>query len=138
MNSQEVSFIFEPFEFTSGDHVASVSWLDASTARVEISLRGLALADPAAHAEALLLLHRLNAAARPVHPWIASIDEDDMLLLSATIAAPDCSALQENLTEGLARARSLDALWQTARSGKKIPAETLQEWAAPTSPLQFA
>lgn len=136
MNSQDIPSMCEAFEFTSGDHVVSVNWNDAATVRVDISLRGLA--DPAAHAEALLLLHRLNAAALPVHPWIISIDDEDMLLISASVAAPSRPALAEILTEGLTRARSLDALWQTARDGKKIPAETLQNWVAPACPLQFA
>ena len=136
MNSQDIPSICEPFEFTSSDHVVSVNWNDAATARVDISLRGLA--DPVAHAEALLLLHRLNAAALLVHPWIISIDDEDMLLISATVSVPDRPALAEILAEGLTRARSLDALWQTARDGKKIPSETLLNWTAPACPLQFA
>ena len=136
MNSQDIPSICEAFEFTSGDHVVSVNWNDAATARVDISLRGLA--DPAAHAEALLLLHRLNAAALPVHPWIISIDDEDMLLISASVAAPDRPALAEILTEGLTRARSLDALWTITREGQKPTTEALQTWTMPVSPLQFA
>jgi len=136
MNSQDIPSICEPVEFTSGDHVVSVNWNDAATARVDIFLRGLA--DPAAHAEALLLLHRLNAAALPVHPWIISIDDEDMLLISASVAAPVRPALAEILTEGLTRARSLDALWLTTREGQKPTTEDLQTWTAPVSPLQFA
>lgn len=136
MNSQDIPSICEAFEFTSGDHVASVNWNDAANARVDISLRGLA--DPAAHAEALLLLHRLNAAALPVHPWIISIDDEDMLLLSAMVSVSDRPALAEILAEGLTRARSLDALWGTTREGQKPTTEALQTWIAPVSPLQFA
>jgi hypothetical protein len=138
MISQDIPSICGPFEFTSGDHVVSLNWNDAATARVDISLRGLALADPAAHAEALLLLHRLNAVARPVHPWIISIDDEDMLLISASVAAPSRPALAEILTEGLARAHSLDALWQTMRDGHRPPESIEQEWAAPLDPLRIA
>jgi hypothetical protein len=105
---------------------------------VEISLRGLALDDLPHLGEALLLLHRLNATARPIHPWVASIDEDDMLLLAATAPAPDRPALMAILSEGLARAQALDALWSTARDGKNTPAEKLQVWTSTPNPLQFA
>lgn len=138
MHLQETLPATYSFEFTSGDHVASVSWLDASTALLDISLRGLALTDPAAHAEALLLLHRLNAAALSVHPWIISIDDEDMLLISATVSVPDRPALAEILAEGLTRARSLDALWTTTREGQKPNSDAVQDWASPANPLQFA
>ncbi len=138
MNFQETPPVPEPFEFTSDDHVVFVDSTDPAAVRVEISLRGLALDDLPHLGEALLLLHRLNAAARPIHPWVASIDEDDMLLLSATVPAPDRPALTAILGEGLARAHALDALWSTARDGKNTPAETLQTWTSTPNPLQFA
>ena len=138
MHLQETLPAIYSFEFTSGDHVVSVNWNDAATARLDISLRGLALTDPAAHAEALLLLHRLNAAGRPVHPWVISIDDEDVLLISATVSVSDRPALAENLAEGLTRARSLDALWTTTREGQKPTSEAIQAWAAPACPLQFA
>jgi len=136
MHLQETLPATYSFEFTSGDHVANVQWLDAATSRMDIFLRGLA--DPAAHAEALLLLHRLNAAARPVHPWIISIDDEDMLLISATVSVPDRPALAEILAEGLTRARSLDALWTTTREGQKPTSDAVQDWASPANPSQFA
>ena len=138
MNFQEIPPVPETFEFTSGDHVVFVDSTDPTAVRVEISLRGLALDDLPHLGEALLLLHRLNATARLIHPWVASIDEDDMLLLAATAPAPDRPALMAILSEGIARAQALDALWATARDGKNAPAETLQVWTSTPNPLQFA
>lgn len=126
-----------PVEFTEGDHVVTITPLGAKT-RVDISLRGLALGNPAPFGETLLLLHRLNAVAHGVHPWIISIDEEDILVLGAVFPSADTQALAAHISEGIARAKALDALWQTARDGKKIPAETLQNWVAPACPLQFA
>jgi hypothetical protein len=88
--------------------------------------------------EALLLLHRLNAAARGAHPWIISIDDEDILLLSAVFASADKQTLATHLTEGIARAKALDALWQTDRDGHRPPVSLEQEWAAPLDPLRFA
>jgi hypothetical protein len=73
-----------------------------------------------------------------VHPWIISIDDEDMLLISASVAAPSLPALAEILTEGLTRAHSLDALWTITREGQKPTAEAVQDWASPAHPLQFA
>jgi hypothetical protein len=104
-------------EFVSGDHVAS---LFPHPGRedllcVEISLRALALGDGDVDSERLLFLHRLNAAARHDHPWTISIDDEDMLLLAASFPwnGLDAESLADLVAEGLQRAESLDALWQS-------------------------
>jgi hypothetical protein len=104
-------------EFVSGDHVAS---LFPHPGRedllcVEISLRALALGEGGSNTERLLFLHRLNAAARHDHPWTISIDDEDMLLLAASFPwnGLDAESLADLVAEGLQRAESLDALWQS-------------------------
>jgi hypothetical protein len=104
-------------EFVSGDHVAS---LFPHPGRedllcVEMSLRALALREGGSNTERLLFLHRLNAAARHDHPWTISIDDEDMLLLAASFPwnGLDAESLADLVAEGLQRAESLDALWQS-------------------------
>jgi len=126
-----------PIEFTEGDHVVTITPLGAKT-RVDISMRGLALGNPAPFGETLLLLHRLNAVAHGVHPWIISIDEEDILVLGAVFPSADTQALAAHISEGIARAKALDALWQTTRNGHPLSESTEQEWAAPVDPLQMA
>jgi len=137
MNTQIADRNDCPVEFTEGDHVVSISSLGGKT-RVDISLRGLALGDPAPVAEPLLLLHRLNSAARGAHPWIISIDDEDILHLGAAFPSADKQSLTTHLKEGITRAKALDALWQTAREGHHPPDSITQEWAAPLDPLSFA
>jgi hypothetical protein len=136
-SSTPIQDAWQPLEFTEGGHVVTISPLGPK-ARVEISLRGLALADPTPYGEALLLLHRLNAAARGAHPWIVSIDDEDILLLGAVFPSSDKQTLATHVAEGIARAKALDSLWQTAREGRRPPASLEQEWAAPLNPLHFA
>ena len=104
-------------EFVSGDHVAS---LFPHPGRedllcVEISLRALALGEDESDHERLLFLHRLNAAARHDHAWTNTIDDEDMLLLTAAFPwnGLDAESLADLVAEGLQRAESLDALWQS-------------------------
>jgi hypothetical protein len=136
-SSSPIQDAWQLLEFTEGDHVITISPLGPKT-RVEISLRGLALADPAPFGQALLLLHQLNAAARGAHPWIISIDDEDILLLGAVFPAADKQTLATHVAEGIARANALDSLWQTARDGHRPPDSLEQEWAAPLDPLRFA
>ena len=126
-----------PIEFTEGDHVVTITPLGAKT-RVDISLRGLALGNPAPFGETLLLLHRLNAVVHGVHPWIISIDEEDILVLGAVFPSADTQALAAYISEGIARAKALDALWQTTRDGHPLSESTEQQWAATLDPLQMA
>jgi hypothetical protein len=137
MNPQGIPYAPGPLEFTQGDHVVSATPLAGKT-RVDISLRGLALADPALFGEAMLLLHRLNAAARGAHPWILSIDDEDILLLGAVFPCADKQTLAAHVAEGIARAKALDLLWQTMRDGRRPPDSITQEWAAPLDPLRLA
>ena len=124
-------------EFVEGDHVVSLLPL-GERYRIDIALRGLALANPAPFGEALLFLHRLNAAAHGVHPWVISIDDDDMLLLGAVIRDVENHAIAARVTEGLAKAASLDAIWKSLREGRRPPASIEQDWAAPMNPLLLA
>jgi hypothetical protein len=126
-----------PIEFTEGDHVVTITPLGAKT-RVDISMRGLALGNPAPFGETLLLLHRLNAVAHGVPPWIISIDEEDILVLGAVFPSADTQALAAHISEGIARAKALDALWQTTRNGHPLSESTEQQWAATLDPLQMA
>ena len=129
-------------EFVSGDHVAS---LFPHPGRedllcVEISLRALALGDGDADTERLLFLHRLNAAARHDHPWTISIDDEDMLLLTAAFPWNGLTAesLSDLVAEGLQHAESLDALWHSLAKETQESAESETEELAQTNPLQIA
>jgi hypothetical protein len=105
-------------EFVSGDLVVTVLPHPRlpKTLLLEISIRALALDDDAGEAAPLLLLHRLNNAGRFEHGWSAMIDEEDMLLLTATrpLDITDASTLEEEIADGLERARSLNELWLDA------------------------
>jgi hypothetical protein len=105
-------------EFVSGDFVVTVLPHPRlpKTLLLEISIRALALDDDAGEAGPLLLLHRLNNAGRFEHGWSAMIDEEDMLLLTATRALDitDATALEEEIADGLERARALNELWLDA------------------------
>jgi hypothetical protein len=129
-------------EFVSGDHVAS---LFPHPGRkdllcVEISLRALALGEGDADSERLLFLHRLNAAARHDHPWTISIDEEDMLLLTAAFPwiGLDAESLSHLVAEGLQHAESLDALWHSLAKETQESAESETEELAQPNPLQIA
>jgi hypothetical protein len=129
-------------EFVSGDHVAS---LFPHPGRedllcVEISLRALALGEDESDHERLLFLHRLNAAARHDHAWTNTIDDEDMLLLTAAFPwnGLDAESLADLVAEGLQRAESLDALWQSlAKETQESGGGETEEPAQP-NPLEIA
>jgi len=112
------------FEFESGAHTVGV-FPDADGARViiEVDVRSLR-PDEMENAPLLLMLHRLNEAARPEHGWIATIDEVDGILLSTTLPLTETDGLklQGSVTDALDRAESLTALVNqfssTATEGK--------------------
>ena len=129
-------------EFVSGDHVAS---LFPHPGRedllcVEISLRALALGEGDSDTERLLFLHRLNAAARHDHPWTISIDDEDMLLLTAGFPWNGLKAesLADLVAEGLQRAESLDALWQSLAEETQESGGGETEEPAQPNPLEIA
>lgn len=129
-------------EFVSGDHVAS---LFPHPGRedllcVEISLRALALREGDSESERLLFLHRLNAAARHDHPWTISIDDEDMLLLTAAFPwnGLNAESLADLVAEGLQRAESLDALWQSLGKDASDSPETTADEPEMPHPLQLA
>ena len=129
-------------EFVSGDHVAS---LFPHPGRedllcVEISLRALALGEDESDHERLLFLHRLNAAARHDHAWTNTIDDEDMLLLTAAFPwnGLDAESLADLVAEGLQRAESLDALWQSLRADAADLPESETEEPAKPNPLEIA
>ena len=105
-------------EFVSGDFVVTVLPHPhrPKTLLMEISIRALALDENAGETAPLLLLHRLNNAGRFEHGWSAMIDEEDMLLLTATrpLDITDAASLEEEIADGLERARSLNELWLDA------------------------
>jgi hypothetical protein len=101
------------FEFQSGDFTVRV-FSDSSEPEmivVEVDVRPLE-ATQIANAPLLLMLHRLNEAARPAHLWSATIDEKDLLLLSTSLplVGVDAVSLQELVSEALDRAESLATL----------------------------
>ena len=101
------------FEFQSGDFTVRV-FSDSSELEmivVEVDVRPLE-ATQIANAPLLLMLHRLNEAARPAHLWSATIDEKDLLLLSTSLplVGVDAVSLQELVSEALDRAESLATL----------------------------
>lgn len=101
------------FEFQSGDFIVRVFSDSSEPERivVEVDVRQLETPETA-NAPLLLMLHRLNEAARPAHFWSATIDEKDLLLLSTSLplVGVDAVRLQELVSEALDRAESLAAL----------------------------
>lgn len=100
------------FEFESGAHTVRV-FPDGAGARVIIEVDVQTLRpDEVEKAPLLLMLHRLNEAARPEHGWTVTIDEGDAILLSTSLplAETDGVKLQSAVTEALDRAESLTAL----------------------------
>lgn len=72
-----------------------------------------------AGADALEVLHRVNYAARFVHPWTAGIDGGDTIVMYArrAVAATDAGALEALVGDGIDRAAALRALWTAASRG---------------------
>ena len=105
-------------EFVSGDFVVTVLPHPhrPKTLLLEIAIRALALDDDAREVGPLLLLHRLNNAGRFEHGWTAMIDEEDMLLITTTrpLDITDAAVLEEEIADGLERARTLNELWLDA------------------------
>lgn len=100
------------FEFESGAHTVRV-FPDGEGARVIIEVDVQSLSpDEVENAPLLLMLHRLNEAARSEHGWAVTIDEADGILLSTSLplAETDGVKLQTSVTEALDRAESLTAL----------------------------
>jgi hypothetical protein len=78
---------------------------------IEVDVRQLDVAETL-NAPLLLMLHRLNESARSAHSWSATVDENDLLLLSAMrpISEVDAVVLQMLVSDALDRAESLAAL----------------------------
>lgn len=101
------------FEFGSGDLTLRV-FPDSTNPEmlvIEVDVRQLDVVETL-NAPLLLILHRLNEAARSAHPWSATVDENDLLLLSAMrpISEVDAVGLQMLVSDALDRAESLAAL----------------------------
>jgi hypothetical protein len=101
------------FEFGSGDFTVRV-FPDSTNPEIlviEVDVRQLDVSETL-NAPLLLMLHRLNEAARSAHPWSATIDENSLLLLSAMrpISEVDAVVLQMLVSDALDRAESLAAL----------------------------
>lgn len=113
-------------EFSSGDHAARIAPhpLRDTLLFIEIDVRELSQEEAIGNPRGLFMLHRLNEAARFEHDWTASIDADDMLILSALfpIAEMDGRFLQNLLIEGLDLAGSLTSLWKEADAAE-LPGE---------------
>lgn len=101
------------FEFQSGDFTVRVfsDFSEPERIVVEADVRPLE-ATQIDNAPLLLMLHRLNEAARTAHFWSSTIDEKDLLLLSTSLplVGVDAVSLQELVSEVLDRAESLAAL----------------------------
>jgi hypothetical protein len=115
------------FEFGSGDftvRVFSDSFVPERIV-VEVDVRKLDELE-ITNATLLLMLHRLNEAARPVHLWSATIDENDLLLLSIglPLVSVDAVRLQELVSDALERAESLaELVRQFSSKPPEMPAE---------------
>jgi hypothetical protein len=109
------------FEFQSGDFTVRVFSDSSEPERivVEADVRPLE-ATQIDNAPLLLMLHRLNEAARTAHFWSSTIDEKDLLLLSTSLplVGVDAVSLQELVSEVLDRAESLAALVEQFSSSK--------------------
>lgn len=100
------------FEFESGAHTVRV-FPDGEGARVIIEVDVQSLSpDQVEQAPLLLMLHRLNEAARAEHGWTVTIDEGEGILLSTSqpLAETDGVKLQGSVTDALDRAESLTAM----------------------------
>lgn len=62
------------------------------------------------------LLHRLNYAGRFSHPWTASIDGDDTVVIYSRhdLATTDVGALEALIADGLNRATAVRTMWTHA------------------------
>ena len=128
------------FEFESGGFNARILLDSTNPARLvaEVDVRRLDDAE-VSHAELLLMLHRLNEAARPTHGWTATIDEENLLLLSLflPLAETDGVALQAVVDDALARAESLGQLVRRF-SEPASAAATVESASAPFNPMDRA
>jgi hypothetical protein len=80
------------------------------SAMIEIPVSNL----PEPDASTLHLLHRLNNASLLQHDWIASLDDDDQVVLTAVfqLGQTDAIQLEALVADGLERALSLRDLFQ--------------------------
>ena len=111
------------FEFGSGDFTVRV-FPDSTNPEmlvIEVDVRQLDVAETL-NAPLLLMLHRLNEAARSAHPWSATVDENSLLLLSTTRPIPEVDAvgLQMLVSDALDRAESLAALVEQFSSSPSL------------------
>ena len=106
------------FEFECGAHNVSVFPIGDSQLVVEVDVTTLQPVE-AASAPLLMILHRLNEAARSEHRWMATIDEEDRILISKSllIAETDAVALQVAVSAAIDHAETLAAL--VARIGNE-------------------
>ncbi|MEN9776163.1 MAG: hypothetical protein RL322_3233 [Pseudomonadota bacterium] len=87
--------------------------------RFDLDLLSLGLAEVEARREALLLLHQINHAALPLHPWRVCIDDECTLILTARLDASSISSaeLPALLEEAMAQGQRVVGLWRAASDG---------------------
>ena len=126
------------FEFECGAHSVAVFPIDDSKLMVEVDVDILQTAE-ATNAPLLMILHRLNDAARSEHHWMATIDEENRVLISKQlpICDTDAVALQVAVSAAIDHAETLAAL--VARIGTESLDESSEIQESDTlNPLQRA
>jgi len=126
------------FEFECGAHSVAVFPIGDSQLMVEVDVTVLQPVE-AASAHLLMMLHRLNEAARSEHHWVATIDEEDRILISKPlpICNTDAVALQVAVSAAIDHAETLAAL--VARIGTEPLDESSEIQEVDTlNPLQRA
>ncbi len=102
-------------EFASGDAVARAFLMPRKSELLMVEVdSGLVLStDGEKAADRLAALHRLNESARFEHGWLATLDDDDMMVLHAVlpVATVDGDAFCAMIEEGLDRAATLVAIF---------------------------
>lgn len=99
------------FEFEYGAYSVAVAPIGREKLIIEVGVTVLQPAE-AASAPLLMALHRLNDSTRRDHGWIATIDDEEWLLLSSTfpLVALDAAGLQNAMAFAIDRAEILAAI----------------------------
>jgi hypothetical protein len=99
------------FEFEYDAYSVAVAPIGEAKLIVEVGVTALQPAETAS-VPLLMALHRLNDSTRGEHGWIATIDDEERLLLSSTfsLAALDAAGLQNAMASAIDRAEVLSAI----------------------------
>lgn len=98
---------------------------------ITVSAGALTAADEWDEVDVLSLLHRVNVAARYRHDWLATLDEDDQMMIKRVrpLEGLSPSDLELLVAEGVDRAASLQGL-----VSRWVAAEDGADGAAPNAP----